>query len=142
GYVSQAKGEPTRNDASTRGGEGQRRESTRARPAGRAQRPGPSRGRCRFVTNDRTSTRLKEGGLNMTARRTMEMHRITLACIAARVTQGEQEIGTTTTRRGVDPRFTYENICPRGDYAGARARAFAQFKAKFGPDSSPQLLGW
>lgn len=79
----------------------------------------------------------------MPARRTMEMHRFTLACVAPRVSHGgEQEVGTIATRRGVDPRITYEVIAPRGDYAGARARAFAQFKAQFGQDSSPRLLGW
>lgn len=76
----------------------------------------------------------------MPARRTMEMHRFTLACVGARVGHIAHEIGTTT-RRG-DPRITYEVIAPRGDYAGARARAFAQFKAQFGTDSAPRLLGW
>lgn len=77
----------------------------------------------------------------MPARRTMEMHRFTLACVATRVSSGQQEIGTTT-RRGIDPRVTFEVIAPRGDYAGARARAFAQFKAQFGAESAPRLMGW
>ncbi len=72
----------------------------------------------------------------------MEMHRFTLACVAARVSHGQQGVGSTTSRRGTDPRITYEIIAPRGDYAGARARAFAQFKAEFGADSSPRLMGW